>query len=382
VAQVALSLVLLVAAGLLLQSFIAVNAVQLGFDPGNVLTLRVGLPGEKYRDPAQRLAFFDQLVREAETLPGVEAAALVNPLPFSRAIMNRPFSVPGRPADLSAELATPYDIVSPGYFHAAGIRMVQGRDFTARDRADAPPVIAVSETLARRIWPDQNPLGQRISVGLGQTVEREVVGVFADFKQRELESEPRFQVCVPLAQEPLRSMYLAVRGRMPAATLLPALRARLALLDRDLPFTDVASWRDRVAESIAVRRLTTLLLAAFASTALLLALLGLYAVMSYSVAQRTREFGVRMALGAKVRDLLQLVLGQGLKLVLIGVVLGVGGSLAVSRLLGGFLFGVQPTDPATFAGVSALLALVGLVACWLPARRAAKVDPVVALRAE
>jgi putative ABC transport system permease protein len=382
VAQVALSLVLLVAAGLLLQSFVAVNAVQLGFDPGNVLTLRVGLPGEKYRDPAQRIAFFEQLVRETEALPGAESAALVFPLPFSRAIVNRPFSVPGRPIDLSAELATPYDIVSPEYFRATGVRIIQGRGFTARDRADSPFVIVVSETFARRVWPDENPLGQRISVGLGRAVEREVVGVFADFKQRELESEPRFQVCVPLTQEPLRSMYLAVRGRVPAATLLPLVRDRVRTLDRDLPLMDVAGWRERVAESIAVRRITTLLLAAFAAMALLLALLGLYAVMSYSVAQRTREFGVRLALGAKVRDLLQLVVGQGMKLVLLGLVIGVGGSLAISRLLGGFLFGVQPTDPTTFAGVSALLALVGVFACWLPARRAARVDPVVALRAE
>jgi putative ABC transport system permease protein len=382
VAQVSLSLVLLVAAGLLLQSFAAVNRVELGFDPRNVLTLRVNLSGEKYRGSAPRISFFQNLLRETETLPGVESAAMVFPLPFSRPIVNRPFAVPGRPVDPSLELSTQYDIVSPEFFRALGIRITQGRGFTERDRADSPLVITVSETLARRIWPDENPIGKRISVGLGRLAEREVVGVFADFKQRELESEPRIQVCVPFAQEPMRSMYLAVRGRVAATVLLPLLRERIAALDRDLPYTDLAMWHERVADSIAVRRITTWLLAAFSGTALLLAVLGLYGVMSYSVAQRTREFGVRVALGAKVRDLLQLVVSQGMKLVVVGLVVGVVGSLALTRVLSGFLFGVQPTDPGTFAVVSALLVLVGALACWLPARRATKVDPVVALRAE
>jgi predicted permease len=382
VAQVALSLVLLVTAGLLLQSFAAVNRVKLGYNPENVLTLRVNLPAEKYRGSAQQVSFFETLVQETQTLPGVEAAATVYPLPFSRPIVNRPFSVPGRPVDPSAELSTQYDIVGPEYFRALGIRITQGRAFTERDREGGPLVIMVSETLAQRIWPGENPLGKRIAVGLGRPVEREVVGVFADFKQRELESEPRFQVCVPLAQEPLRTMYLAVRGRVAASALLPVVRERIAALDRDLPPTDVAIWRERIAESIAARRVTTWLLAAFAGSALLLAVVGLYGVMSYSVAQRTREFGVRMALGARVRDLLQLVMGQGMKLVLVGLVIGVLGSLAVTRVLGGFLFGVQPTDPETFGGVAALLAVVGALACWLPAHRATKVDPMVALRAE
>jgi putative ABC transport system permease protein len=381
VAQVALSLMLLVGAGLLLQSFAAVNRVPLGFDARNVLTLRLNLSGDKYRSAAQQTAFFEKLVQETQSLPGVEAATTVMPLPFSRAILNRPFSVPGRSVDLSLELSTQYDIVTPEYFRALGIRVTQGRTFTERDGADAPRVIVVNETLARRIWPDENPIGKRISVGLGRPVEREVIGVVADFKQRELESEPRLTACVPLAQEPMGATYLAVRGRVPATTLLPLVRERIAALDRELPLIDVALWRDLVTSSIASRRVTTWLLAAFAGTALLLALVGLYGVMSYSVAQRTREFGVRVALGAKVRDLLQLVVGQGMKLVIVGLVVGVLGSLALTRMLSGFLFGVQP-DPVTFAAVAALLAVVGALACWLPARRATTVDPVVALRAE
>lgn len=290
--------------------------------------------------------------------------------------------MPGRPLDPSLELSTQYDIVSPEFFRTLGIRITQGRAFTERDQADAPLVITVSETLARRLWPDENPIGKRISIGLGRPAEREVVGVFADFKQRELESEPRTQVCVPHAQEPIRSMFLAVRGRVEATALLPLVRERIAALDQDLPYTDVAMWRERVADSIAARRATTWLLAAFSATALLLAVVGLYGVMSYGVAQRMREFGVRVALGAKVRDLLQLVVSQGMKLVAIGLVIGVVGSLALTRVLSGFLFGVQPTDPGTFVVVSALLVVVGALACWLPARRATKVDPVVALRAE
>lgn len=382
VAQVALSLVLLVTAGLLLQSFAALNRVQLGFDERNVLTLRLNLPGDKYRGSAPQTQFYEKLVQEIQTLPGVEAAAAVMPLPFSPAILNRPFSVPGRPVDLSLELATPYDIVSPEFFRTARVRITQGRGFTERDNATSPFVIVVSETFARRIWPNEDPLGKRISVGIGKPVEREVVGVFADFKQRELDSEPRLQACVPLAQEPLRSMFLAVRGRVAAASLLPAVKERIAALDRDLPATDIAMWHERIGESVAVRRVMTWLLAGFAGVALLLAVVGLYAVMSYSVAQRTREFGVRVALGAKIRDLLQLVVGQGMKLVLVGLVLGVVGSLALTRALSGFLFGVQPTDPATFAMVAALLALVGALACWLPARRATRIDPMIALRAE
>jgi putative ABC transport system permease protein len=382
VAQVALSLVLLVAAGLLLQSFAAVNRVELGFDPRNVLTLRVNLSGEKYRAPASQTLFFEKLLQETGNLPGVKSAALVFPLPFSRPIVNRPFAVPGRPVDPALELSTQYDIVSPEFFSALGIRITQGRAFNDRDRADSPFVITVSDTFARRMWPEQNPIGQRITIGLGRPVEREVVGVFADFKQRELESEPRVQVCVPIAQEPLRSMYLAVRGQTEAASLLPLVRARIAALEPDLPCTDVAMWQERVADSIAARRVTTWLLAAFSGTALLLAVMGLYGVMSYSVAQRTREFGVRVALGAKVRDLLQLVVSQGMKLVAVGLIVGFAGSLALTRLLSGFLFGVQPTDPGTFVVVATLLVVVGAIACWLPARRATKVDPVVALRAE
>jgi putative ABC transport system permease protein len=384
VAQVAVSLVLLVGAGLLLKSFAALSGVDPGFNPHNVLTLRVSLSGEKYRGGALQSAFFDRLAQQVQALPGVESAALVFPLPFSGPIQNQPFAIPGRPANLGDELSTQFNIVSPDYFRALGIRVTRGRVFTERDQEGAPPVAVINETLARRIWPDENPIGKRLTVGRGRsaTIEREVVGVFADIKQRELDSDPLLQICVPYAQVQMRTLYLAVRGRIDASSLLAPVREQIKALDPDLPLTDLALWNERLAGSIAPRRVTTWLLASFAAIALLLAVVGLYGVMSYLVAQRTREFGIRMALGAKMADILRLVVGHGMKLVLLGLAGGVLVSLGLTRMLGGLLFGVQPTDPITFAVVSLLLAAVGTLACWLPARRAAKVDPMVALRCE
>jgi putative ABC transport system permease protein len=356
--------------------------VDPGFDPRNTLTLRLSLVGEKYPNGVKQAAFYEQLVQQVQALPGVESAALAYPFPFAPPIQNKPFSIPGRPVDLAQELSAQYNVVSPEYFHTLGIRFTQGRGFTERDREDSPFVAVVNETLARRLWPDENPIGKKISVGLGRASEREVVGVIADIKQRQLDSEPRLQINVPYRQQPMRGMYFAVRGKVPAATLLPAVRQRLATLDRDLPLADVALLSDRVGGSIAQHRFTMALLAGFAATALLLAVVGLYGVISYTVAQRSREFGIRMALGARLADVLRLVVGQGMKLVIVGLVGGVLVSLGLTRVISGLLFGVQPTDPLTFVTVALLLAAVGALACYLPARRATKVDPVVALRAE
>jgi predicted permease len=381
VAQVALSLMLLAGAGLVVRSFIALSGVDPGFDPRHVLTLRINLAGDTYRPAAKRTAFFEQLLPQVQALPGVEAAATVYPLPFSPSILNRPFTLPGQPVDPKNPLAAQFNIVSSDYFRALSIRLTQGRAFNERDREGAPLVAIVNESTARRIWPGENPIGKRISTGMGAPTEREVVGVFADIRQRQLDGDQRLQICVPSAQEPWRSAYLAVRTSGTAAPLA-AIRQRVAALDPNLPITDVVAFRERVTDSIAQRRFATGLLGAFAGIALLLAVLGIYGVMSYLVTQRTREFGIRMALGAKAGDLLQMVVRQGMRLVLIGLALGVIGSLALSRVLTGFLFGVRATDPMTFVVVSVLLAIVGGLACWLPARRAAKVDPMMALRSE
>jgi predicted permease len=380
VTQVALSLVLLMAAGLLLKSFIALRGVDPGFDPRNVLTLRVNLPrAERYGNEQKRGAFYEQTLAGLKNLPGVESAAAVFPVPFSALISNQSFSVPGRPVDLSEQLSAQYNIVSPDYFDALRIRITQGRAFNERDRVGSPAVAIVNESLAQRMWPGENPLGKRLGLGRDQC---EVVGVFADIKQRQLDTEPRLQICVPVLQQSSRSMFLAVRGRSAAATLLPAIRQRIAALDAELPLSDIALLEERVSGSIRRQRFAMSLLAIFAGTALMLAVVGLYGVMSYLVAQRTREFGIRMALGAELRDMLKLIVGHGMKLVLAGLLLGMAGSLALTKVLGGMLFNVRATDPVTFVAVWTLLAAVGAIACYLPARRAARVDALVALRAE
>jgi len=372
---------LLAGAALVVRSFIALSGVDPGFDPRHVITLRINLAGDVYRPAAKRAAFFEQLLPQIQALPAIEAAATVYPLPFSPAILNRPFSLPGQPVDPKNPLAAQFNIVSPDYFRALGIRLTQGRAFTERDREGAPLVAIVNESIARRIWPGENPIGKRISTGMGPPSAREVVGVFADIRQRQLDGEPRLQICVPSAQEPWRSAYLAVRTAG-AAVPLAAIRQRVAALDPNLPITDVVPLSERVTDSIAQRRFATGLLGAFAGIALLLAVLGLYGVMSYLVAQRTREFGIRLALGAQWRDLLRLVLGQGMRLVAFGLVLGLGGALALSRVVEAQLYQVSPQDPLTFAAVALLLAIAAALACWLPARRATKVDPITALRAE
>jgi len=379
VTQVALSLVLLMGAGLLLSSFVALRGVDPGFDPRNVISLRVNLSRENYGTSEKRSAYYERLLTEVKSIPGVESAAVVFPVPFASFISNQSFRVPGRPIDPAEQLSAQYNVVSPDYFRALRIRITQGRAFTERDRIGSPPVAVVNETLAQRIWPGESPLGKRL--GLGGD-ESEVVGVFADIKQRQLDSEPRLQISVPVLQQPMRSMFLAARGSSEATMLLPAIRQRMAALDAELPLSDIALLEERVAGSIRRQRFAMLLLAIFAGTALALAAVGLYGVMSYLVAQRTREFGLRMALGAQLRDMLKLIVGHGMKLVLAGLVLGVAGALALTKVLAGMLFNVRASDPVTFVAVCTLLAAVGAMACYLPARRAAKVDPMVALRAE
>ena len=378
VVQVALSMVLLVAAGLLLKTFIGLRSVDPGFDPQNVLSLRLNL-SRTYNSEEKRGGFYEKVLNELKTVPGVESAAAVNPVPFAAAISNQAFRVPGRPLRPAEQLSAQYNIVSPDYFRALRIRLTQGRAFTERDRVGSPAVAIVNETLAQQMWPGEDPLGKRL--GLGQE-EHEVVGVFADIKQRQLDSEPRMQVCVPVLQQGPRTMFLAVRGTVTARSLLPAIRQRIATLDANVPVTDVALVEERVEGSIRQQRFAMLLLAMFAGVGLALAVVGLYGVMSYLVAQRTREFGIRLGLGATIPDLLRRVVGQGVKLVIVGLVAGVLGSLALTRVLSGFLFGVRPTDPSTFLAVAGLLVAAGALACYLPARRAAKVDPIEALRAE
>jgi putative ABC transport system permease protein len=308
----------------------------------------------------------------------VKSAGAAPTLPLAGGLNSYGFSIEGRAPQPGDHLSAEHDAVTPGYFQTLGIRLLQGRAFTERDRADSPAVVMINQTAARRFFPNDNPLGKRITIAGPEPGE--VIGVVGDVKQYALASAAPPHVYSPQTQKPAPSMTVFVRTPMQPASLIAAVRQAVFSLDKDQPISSLETLDQVAAESLAQRRLTTLLLGLFAASALLLAAVGIFGVMACTVAQRSREIGLRLALGAQMGQVLLLVLGQGLKLVSLGLVLGLASSLALTRLLSSLLFGVPPGDPLVFAAVSALLAVVALVACWLPARRAARVDPLVALR--
>jgi putative ABC transport system permease protein len=375
VAEIALSLVLLVGAGLLLKSFLRLQNVNPGFDPHNVLTMQTTLPKAQYPDTVRQNAFVQQTLQRIETLPGVKSVAATINLPL--------VGTWGMGYGVIAHDNAPNQIadnanITPGYFRTMGIPVLQGRDFSDRDSTGAPPVIIISEALARKHFPNENPLGQRINAG----ANREIVGVVADVKPRGLELEAKPQIYLPYAQKPTIASFVTftIRTESTLLSLAGAVEREIRNLDANLPVANVRSMEQIVATSLAQRRLTMFLLGIFALIAVVLASIGIYGVVSYSVAQRTHELGIRMALGAQGRDVLALVLRQGMRLALLGVALGLAGAFWLTRLLTDLLFGVRATDPLTFVAVALLLATVALVACYLPARRATKVDPLTALR--
>jgi putative ABC transport system permease protein len=386
VTEVAVALVLLVGAGLLIQSFRRLQRVDPGFNPHDVLTFKLSLPDTQY-SAARQLDFLQQLIARLDRLPGVRSSSAVLPLPLSTDEIDTLFGIEGRPVAEADRPRTSYSWVEPEYFRTMGIPLRAGRDFTALDDLRATPVVIIDETLARRFFPHQNPLGQRIKPGIGNGYKdgpplREIVGVVGDVKQTSLQGEPISGVYVPLAQSPGMSLTAVVRADVEPRSLVSAVRKEVAAMDRDLPVYEVKTLDDYLAASVAEPHFNTLLLGVFAGLALALAAVGLYGVVSYSVTQRTHEIGVRMALGAERYDVLRLVVRQGLLLVLAGVAIGLAAALALTRLMSSLLYGVRPTDPATFAFVSLILAGVALLASYIPARRAAKVDPMVALRYE
>jgi len=385
VAEVSLAVVLLVGAGLLIRSFVSLRHVNPGFQPQNVVAMQVSLPARRYTDARQRADFFRQAVESARALPGVRAVGAVSALPMSGLNQSGSFNIEGRPT--LPDQPPPHGdrwAATHDYFRAMGIPLLRGRYFNERDTADAPGVAIIDETLARKYWPNEDPVGKRISFE-GSDAEprwREIVGVVGHVRHTGLEGESRVQYYVPHPQSPSASMFIVAQGEGDPSALPGPVRGVIRALDKDLPVYGVTTMGRLVADSLAQRRFSTLLLGVFAAVALLLAVVGLYGLLSYTVAQRRHEIGIRMALGARAADVLRLVVGQGLWLTLMGVALGIAGALALTRLMQGLHHGVSAMDPATFAGVALLLLAVALAACLVPALRATKVDPTIALRAE
>jgi putative ABC transport system permease protein len=385
VAEIALSLVVLVGAGLMIQSFLRLKRVNIGLDAHNVLTAGVSLPRAKYKEDDQRIAFYKQLLERVRHLPGVETASATATLPLGGSYWGRSLTVEGFPVlSVGQAPSIQHTVVTPGYFRTMGIPLLAGRDFNDADAKDSPNVTIIDERLAREYWPNDSPIGKRVRFGPPEDNEpwHTIVGVVGAVRHQRMQEDTRKSVYLPHAKIPVGALALVLRTTSNPQELTGALRREVAQLDPDLPVSEVATMDEVVAESIWQPRLYATLFAAFAGGALLLALIGIYGVMAFLVQTRTHEIGVRMALGASARDVFKLIVGRGMKLTVVGVLIGVGGAIALTRLMHSLLFNTSATDPLTFIVISALLSLAAFFACYLPARRAAKVDPLIALRYE
>jgi putative ABC transport system permease protein len=384
VAEIAMSFMLLVGAGLLIKSFLHLREVNAGFNPDNVLTVRVAAPPAKFKEDAQRGEFFRQVNERVQSLPGVQSAGMILSLPLSGDTFNvwRGYIREGRPAIPEENGDAAYLPISPDYFRALQVPLIAGRTFTAQDTAQTTKVLIVNETMARRLWPGESPIGRHITIWRDDKFPREIVGIVGETKGS-LDNEPAEQMYVPYAQDSTwGSMSMVIRISGDPASISPAVRNEVRAVDKGAPVFNVRTMNDVLATSVAPRRTPMLLLSAFAGAALMLAMMGIYGVTAYYVTQRTQEIGIRMALGAQVSDVLKLVLKGGMGLAVIGVGAGLVGAFVLTRWMTSLLFSVKPTDWVTFAAVSACLLFTALLACYLPARRATKVDPLVALRYE
>ncbi len=385
VTEVALSLMLLATTVLLMRSFHRLQAQSPGFDPESVMTARFTLADQAYPEDDQRRSFVERLTAEVVALPGVVDTAMTSSIPFGYNNSQGTYRIEGR--EVPEGQAPPHGqirSVTPGFFTTLGVPLLQGRAFTPQDGADTEPVVIIDRVLADRYWPGESPIGQRIYFGANQPENmRTIVGVVAAVKHQGLDDPVRKEtIYYPFTQRPVAGMSLVVRTAVPPESLTEAVRAAVLRTDPNLPLYDVQTLAGRIDASLQTRRTPMLLLALFSGMALLLAALGVYGVLAFSVGQRTQEIGIRMALGAAARDVLQLVLRQGGRLIVLGLAVGIAGYLAVSRLLQSLVYEVSPLDPFSVAAAAATLCLVGLAACFLPARRAARVDPMVALRDE
>jgi putative ABC transport system permease protein len=384
VSEVALSFMLLVGAGLLIKSFVRLREVTPGFNPDNVLSMRLSIPNAKYPQGEPRAQIFRQMVERIKSLPGVQSAGAVLSLPMGGDSFNlgRSYIREGRPMTPEESANATYLAATPDYFRTLEIPLVAGRLFTDADTEQTPKVLIVNESMARGLWPGESPIGKRITIWRDEKFAREIVGVVGDTKMS-LDEPSQQQIYVPYAQDAnWGGMSFVIRTSGEPTAITNAVRSEIRSLEKGVALYNVRTMDEVVALSVGPRRTPMLLLSAFAGVALLLAVIGIYGVTAYHVSQRTQEIGIRMALGAQMRDVLALVLKGGMWLALIGIGVGLVGGFALTRLLSSLLFGVQPTDLITFAAVSVGLFVTALVACYVPARRATKVDPLKALRYE
>ncbi len=389
VLQVTMAVMLVIGSGLLIKTFWRLRQVDPGFKPEKVLSLSLSLPQSRYQETYQINSFFNQLLERLKNIPGVSSVAVAYDHPLEANWIDS-FAIEGRPQSAASERRSAnFHPVSWDYFRTVGTRILRGREFTARDDQDHSGVVIVNEAFVRTFFPDQEPLGQRLRPSPPARIWEqkkltsfEIIGIARDIKSSGLNAEAEPAYYIPAPQAPLQDMTVLLRSQTEPESLVPAIRKTVLEIDPNQPIANIKTMEKIVADSIAQPRLNMILMGMFGGLALLLAAVGIYGLLSYSVIQRTQEIGIRMALGARVPDVLKLVLGNGMTLVLIGEVLGLAGALALTRLMSGLLFEVTPTDPWIFAVVFVFLGLVALVACYLPARRAAKVDPLVALRTE
>ena len=384
--EVALTLVLMAGAGLMLKSFYRLSHVNPGFNASNLLTMEITLPDTKYPKRPEILAFYDRLLQQVGTVPEVQAVAAVDVLPLSGNNSSTTVTIEGQPPAPPGERPNANRrSITPDYFRAMGMSLLEGRAFTANDTEQATRVTIVNETMARKFWPGQDVLGKRFKIGAPDRNTNpwlEIVGIVADIKHTSLDEEARQEMYLPCAQSPVRGMTLVARTSTDPLDMAAVLRNQVLAVDPDQPVGSVASMEQLRDRSLAPRRFSMLLLAVFAAVAVILAAVGIYGVISYSVVQRTHEIGIRMALGAQTGDVLKQVVGKGMSMVLIGVAIGIGAAIGLTHLISRLLYEVSPTDATTYVVISLVLAGVALGACFVPARRAARLDPLVALKYE
>jgi putative ABC transport system permease protein len=392
VCEVALSLVLLIGAGLMLRTLWQLQSVKPGLDPAHVLTMTVPIPANKFSSPAGQINFFQDVLAHVRALPGVESAGVIDALPLSGNGSHQPFSIEGRPVlPMSEQPEVDVRLVSPGYLGAMHVPVIRGRDLSDADSAGRPGAALISDALAKRFWPNEDPLGRHLTLTFSPGIVREVVGIVGDVKVDSLdETRPVDTIYVPLGQlsaspgESWRSfgMTLTTRTFSTPQNAITAVTSAIHQVDPEMPVTDVFSMDEVIAQSISPQRFNLLLLASFAALALVLATVGIYSVLSYSVRRRVREIGIRMALGAMPSQVLRMVVGDGLKPIVLGVGIGLAAAALLSRVVASLVFGVRPTDPLTFSAVALLLVVVGVLASIIPAYRATRVEPISILREE